>query len=81
MPITVLVHVTGEDPFLAEIEELPEMTVQAVMFTNPRKRDGKPLHYVTDEAISVIFPWHRISFIEVMPTEEERGEMDLFFRT
>jgi hypothetical protein len=28
----------------------------------------------------VIFPWHRISFIEVMPGEEAETEVDLFFR-
>jgi len=81
MPLTVIVHISGDDPFVAEIEELPGPTDQSVTFTNPRKRDGKPLHYVSDESISVIFPWHRISFIEVMPSEEARGEIDLFFRT
>ena len=80
MPVTVFVHVMGEDPFLAEIDELPESQDQSVSFTNPRKRDGKALHYVAPETISVIFPWHRLSFIEVMPTEETRGEIDLFFR-
>ncbi|MBN1579365.1 MAG: hypothetical protein JXA89_01585 [Anaerolineae bacterium] len=80
MPVTVLVHVMGEDPFLAEVDELPQPTDQAVSFTNPRKRDGKSLHYVAPETVSVIFPWHRISFVEVMPSEETRGEIDLFFR-
>ena len=80
MPVTVLVHVMGEDPFLAEIDELPEPTDQAISFSNPRKRDGKSLHYVAPETISVIFPWHRINFVEVMPSEETRGEIDLFFR-
>ena len=65
MAMTVIVHVVGTDP---------------VTFSNPRRRDGKPLPYVDDGSISVIFPWHRISFIEVMPSEEIRGEIDLFFR-
>ncbi len=81
MPMTVLVHVMGDDPFLAEVEELPSSTDQSISFTNLRKKDGKALHYVAVETITVIFPWHRISFIEVMPTEETRGEIDLFFRT
>ena len=78
---TVIVHVMNEDPILAELEELPSPTDQSITLTNARRRDNKPLHYVTQEAISVIFPWHRISFVEVMPTEEVRGEVDLFFRT
>jgi len=52
-----------------------------VTFVNPRARNNKPLHYVEDQTISVIFLWHRISFIEVRPDEESRGEVDLFFRT
>jgi hypothetical protein len=78
---TVVVHVVGEEPFLAEIEELPAPSDQSVTFVNPRARNNKPLHYVEDQTISVIFPWHRISFIEVRPDEEARGEVDLFFRT
>ena len=80
MAYTVVVHVMGEDPFVAEIDEIPATIDQAISFTNLRKRDGKPVHYIDDAAITVIFPWHRISFIEVMPTEETRGELDLFFR-
>jgi hypothetical protein len=71
----------NEDPFVAELEELPSPSDQSVTFMNPRRRDSKPLHYVSAEALSVIFPWHRISFVEVMPDEEARGEVDLFFRT
>ena len=78
---TVIVHVMNEDPILAEMEALPSPTDTSITLTNPRRRDNKPLHYVTAEALSVIFPWHRVSFIEVMPGEESRGEVDLFFRT
>ena len=78
---TVVVHVVGEEPFLAEIEELPAPSDQSVTFVNPRARNNKPLHYVEAQTISVIFPWHRISFLEVRPDEESRGEVDLFFRT
>jgi len=81
MPTTVIVHVSGEDPFVAEVESLPEPTAQSVSLTNPRRRDNKPLHYVDDRTISVIFPMHRINFIEVMASEEMREEVDLFFRT
>jgi len=78
---TVVVHVMGQDPFVAEVEELPKPTDQTVTFINPRTRDHKALHYIEDQSLSVIFPWHRISFIEVRPDEEAQGEVDLFFRT
>jgi hypothetical protein len=80
MAITVIVHVMGEDPFLAEMEELPDPSHQSVVLTNPRRRDNKPLYYLERETISVVFPLHRINFIEVTPSEDS-GEVDLFFRT
>jgi hypothetical protein len=80
MAVTVIVHVMGEDPFLAELEELPDRSDQSVILTNPRRRDNKPLYYLERETMSVIYPLHRINFIEVMPSEGT-GEVDLFFRT
>jgi hypothetical protein len=81
MPTTIFVHLVGQDPFLAETEELPQPNDQSITVINARQRDGKPLHYIADETTSVIFPLHRINFIEVMPSEESREEIDLFFRT
>lgn len=78
---TVVVHLMGEDPFVAEIEDLPAPTDQTVTLVNPRRRDNKPVHYIEDDTISVIFPWHRINFIEILPDESAEGDVDLFFRT
>jgi hypothetical protein len=36
------------------------------------------LHYVTEGATSFIFPWTRITFIEIMETEEEREVVEFF---
>lgn len=76
----VIVHLSNEDPFVADIDELPADNVTSVAFFNPRMRDGKPLRYVAQGMSSIIFPWHRISFIEVMASEEERREVVEFFR-
>ena len=56
MAVTVIVHVMGEDPFLAELEELPDPTHQSIALMNPRRRDNKPWYYLERETISVIFP-------------------------
>lgn len=71
MPYTLLIHLTNADPVVAEVEELPDPQDQIIAVNNPRARDGKDLHYVMPEVQTLIFPWNRISFIEVMPTEEE----------
>ena len=79
MATTVIVHVMGEDPFVAEVEELPQPSDQSLTLLNPRRRDNKPLHYLERETISVIFPLHRINFVEITPSQDTE-EVDLFFR-
>ena len=80
MAKVIILHVVGEDPIWAEVEELPKPSDQYVEFTSPRRRDGKPVPYVTQGAKSFMFPWHRLTFIEVMTTEAEREEVIEFFR-
>ena len=79
MATTVIVHVMGEDPFVAEVEALPQPSDQSLTLLNPRQRDNKPLRYLERETISVIFPLHRINFVEITPSQDT-GEVDLFFR-
>jgi hypothetical protein len=71
MPVTVLVHLSGEDPIVGEIEEIPTQTDTTITVNNPRRRDGKDLPYVQSNVVTVVWPMHRVSFIEVMPTAEE----------
>ncbi len=80
MAITVIVHVMNADAVVAEIDELPEPTSAFLLCTNPRARDGKPVAYIERESTRVIFPWHRISFVETMPSEEDLVEVETFFR-
>ena len=71
MAYTLLIHLESQDPVVAEVEELPDPQDQIIVINNPRQRDGKDLHYVMPEVQTLVFPWNRITFIEVMPTEEE----------
>ncbi len=80
MAHSVIVHLLNEDPMLAEMEELPKPTDNYVLLTNPRKRDGKALPYIDRQAITFLFPWHRITFIEVLTPRKPRGEIVEFFR-
>jgi hypothetical protein len=70
MPHTVLIHLSGEEPIAGEVEELPKPTDTVISVSNPRRRDGKDLHYVDSRAVKVIWPFERISFIEVLSGEE-----------
>ena len=80
MAHTVIVHIANADPFVAEIAEIPDSRDNFLKCANPRGRDGKTLHYVEEDAVSLLFPWHRISFVEIMPSEAEREEVEAFFR-
>jgi hypothetical protein len=71
MTYTLLIHLEGTDPIVADIDKLPDTHDQVIMVNNPRQRDGRDLANLMPEVQTVIYPWNRITFIEVMPTEEE----------
>lgn len=80
MVYTVIIHLQNEDPVVAEMVELPDS--QAVSFSciNPRRKDGKPVTYIDETCTSFIFSWNRVSFIEIMPGDEEEEEIVEFYR-
>jgi len=78
MPYEVILHLHNEDPVLAEMDSLPDPAHQCVFVVNPRRRDGRSLHYVTEGARSFIFPWSRITFIEVMDSDDDQEVVEFF---
>ncbi len=71
MPITVMIHISNEDPVVGEIEEMPSPSDNSIIVNNPRRRDGKDLPYLEGNVVTVVWPMHRINFIEIMPSAEE----------
>lgn len=80
MAYTLLIHVLGEEPMLGDAEALPDAKDQFLHFSNPRKRDGKPISYIARGATDFFLPWHRISIVEVLQGEEQEMEVAEFFR-
>jgi hypothetical protein len=80
MARTVVLHIVGEEPVIGEMEQEPQPTDNFIHVTNLRKRDGKEVHYLSPGVQSVLFPWSRITFLEIMVDEEERGKVIDFFR-
>ncbi len=68
---SILVHIANEEPILGEVDQLPGTTDTIIILKNPRKRDGKDLHYLEPEITTILLPIARASFIEVMTTREE----------
>ena len=77
--ISILVHISNEDPVLGEVDALPEPTDQIIRLKNPRRRDGKDLHYLQANVTEVIWPIVRITFIEVVPSDQDE-QIQGFFR-
>jgi hypothetical protein len=71
MAYTVLLHIANEDPVVGEVEELPSPADVTITVQNPRRRDGKDLNYLQAEVTSVVWPWNRIIFLEILPTGAE----------
>ena len=71
MSISILLHISGEDPVVGEVEEMPTLTDTSIMVNNPRRRDDKDLPYLHETVTTVIWPLHRINFIEILPSKEE----------
>ena len=70
MSISIILHLMNEDPVVGEMEKLPAPEDQVVIIQNPRLKDGKDLHYLEAEVTTMIVPWHRITFIEIVPSAE-----------
>ncbi len=71
MTETVVVHITNEEPFLAEIDEIPHPKDSVLILSNPRRRDGREVTFLTEMVTTVIWPWAKINFIEILPNQQE----------
>lgn len=68
---TLLIHVLNDDPVMGEVDEMPGLSDQLIVIKNPRRKDGKDLHYLEPNVTTLIWPMGRVTFIEVIPTGEE----------
>ena len=68
---TLLLHIQNEEPILGEVDALPSPADVTVIVKNPRRRDGKDVHYLDASVTTVMWPMSRINFIEVMPSGDE----------
>jgi hypothetical protein len=71
MAVTLVLHIPNEEPIAGEVDEMPGPQDTLIVLNNPRRRDGKDIHYLDPEVSTIILPLSRITVIEVMPTAEE----------
>ena len=71
MAHTLLIHIVNEDPIVGEVDELPGMSDTLILINNPRRKDGKDVHYLDSSVVSILMPVSRTTFIEIIPSEIE----------
>lgn len=71
MSINVILHISGEEPILGELDELPNSGDTILFVNNPRRRDGKDISYIAADVITVFWPMNKLNFVEILPTESE----------
>ncbi len=71
MAISIILHIQNEDPVVGEVDELPKPQDLLVLLNNPRRLDGKELHYLAESVTTVYWPTSRLNFIEVMAGQQE----------
>jgi hypothetical protein len=71
MPVSVILHIENTDPVLGEVAEVPSPTDTMIVVNNPRRRDGKDLHFISENVVTVIWPVARLNFIEVLSGGED----------
>lgn len=69
--ITVIVHISNEDPVMGEIENYPGAADNIISLKNPRRKDGKDIKTLEANVSVVLFPIARINYIEVVSSETE----------
>lgn len=77
---TIVLHVSNADPVKIDVEELPTPQDTCIIGKNPRMKSDKELDWVDEGVNTVIFPWHRITYIQVWPSDEDTLDFPLTYR-
>lgn len=80
MPIRAILHIPGEEAIRCELESMPEPSDNFVLVQNPRRKDGKPIATMDEDATMVAYPWSHITFIEFFEETSSRESVVGLFR-
>jgi hypothetical protein len=78
--ITLLLHIQNAEPVKVDVEELPGPTDVVIIGRNVRDRTDREVNWVEDGVKTVLIPWWRITYVEVMPSAGEEDEFPMPFR-
>jgi hypothetical protein len=78
--ITLILHISNSQPIKVDVEEMPKPTDAVIIGQNPRERSDKELPWVDDGVSTVMFPWWRINYIQVVPDQMDQVDIPLPYR-
>ena len=62
----VVIHITNEQPLLADLYDMPGATDISLVCTNVRMLDGKKPLFIDHASSTFVFPYLHIRFIEIL---------------
>ncbi len=71
MPVKLILHIQNADPIIGEADAIPSASDTLIALRHPTRQDGKELHFLHENAVTVFWPVERLNFIEVLEMEEE----------
>jgi hypothetical protein len=73
----VVLHMTNDQPMLADLFELPDGSTTLLRCTNLRQMNGKRPIFVDDLGSIFFFPMDHLRFIEVLPRSQAAEHLAL----
>jgi hypothetical protein len=64
---SVLLLLIDKELIIGEIDQLPNPADQFMIIHNPRKRDGSKPAQLQENVPTILIPWHRISYVQLLP--------------
>lgn len=77
---SIILHVQNSEPVKVDVDELPQPTDVCIVGRNPRERNDREFPWVDEGVTTVIFPWWRINYIQVLPSGEETLDFPLPYK-
>lgn len=78
--ITLLIHVANAEPIKLDVEEMPDPSAIMIIGKNPRDRKDREVDWLDEGVTTVMFPWSRISLIQVIPSKDEQQDFPQLWR-
>jgi hypothetical protein len=69
-----VVHMLNEQPLLADLRDAPVATDAAIICTNLRRADGKPILFVDHPDSWFVIPLGQVRFVEIPVRSMNAGE-------